>query len=220
MQITICGLAASGKSTIARLLAIRYRFVYVGLGSIFRAIGMMALREKREISVISESELRQRITYRWNAPEAKIAIDGMDILESLQNLLVADAIASMLARAENWDTLIRFCNSIMELFRDVICEGRNAGTEFLPDANIKCALVADLQVRIARRYTELCNKEKPVSYAEIERQIMERDEMDTRRLYAPFRIPHGAIIIDTTHRTTEECIAVLSDRITRTLGEV
>lgn len=220
MHITICGLAASGKSTIARLLAIRHRLTYVGLGSIFRAVGLMALREKRGLSVISENELYQRIAYRWDAHKAKIAIDGADIRESLQNPAVADATARMLAQSENWDILIRFCNSIMEPYDDIVCEGRNAGAEFLPHADIKCALVVDLPVRIERRHAEFRAKGKFLSYAEIERHIKERDEMDTRRRYAPFRIPHGAIIVDATHCTTEECISVMSDSIARALDEV
>ena len=220
MRITICGLAASGKSTIARLLAIRYRLVYVGLGSIFRAVGMLALREKRGLSAISENEMRRRIAYRWDVHEAKIKIDGGDIMESLQNPAVAEITARMLAQSENWSTLIRFCNSIMESYENVVCEGRNAGIEFLPYADIKCALVAELPVRIARRHAELQAKGKSLSYGEIERQIKERDEMDTRRRYAPFRIPHGATVMDTSHRSIEECISVLSDNTVWTHGEV
>lgn len=180
---------------------------------------MLAIQEKRCFSLISENELRQRIVYRWDVHKTKIAIDGMDILESLQNPVVADATASGLAQSENLDAIIRFCNHIMEPYDDIICEGRNAGTEFLPCADIKYALVANLPARITRRHAQLNAKGEPVPYAETERQIRERDEMDSGRQYAPFRIPHGATIIDTSHRSIEECVSLLSDSIVRTRGK-
>ena len=210
MHITICGLAASGKSTIARLLAIRHHLTYISLGFIFRAVGMLALRKNLNIATISETEMRKRVGYRWDGSQAKIAIDEADVTEVLHDSRIAETTACMLAQSENWGCLQRFCDSIVASYADIVCEGRNAGMEFLPHAFVKFALVANLEVKVARRYAEFNAKGCTFSFQEIERQIKERDEDDMQRSCAPFRIPCDATVIDTTHLTIEECVERMS----------
>jgi cytidylate kinase len=90
--------------------------------------------------------------------------------------------------------------------RDIVCEGRDQGTDVFPDASCKFFLVAEPQIRAERRANQLAKKGQIVSVAEVLADQAERDRRDAERDLAPMKPAPDAVIIDTTHLSTEQVV--------------
>ncbi len=88
----------------------------------------------------------------------------------------------------------------------VVVDGRDIGTEVLPNSDIKIFLTASLEERARRRWKELKERGENVSYQDILKEIEERDKADSTRNISPLRPAEDAIIIDTTNKTIEDVI--------------
>ena len=103
---------------------------------------------------------------------------------------------------------------------NVIMDGRDIGTVVLPEAELKIFLTASAEARAARRYKELLEKGQNVTYEEVLRDIVRRDEQDTNRAAAPLKKADDAIVADTSGLNLEESFALLCDIvITRLAAE-
>ena len=95
---------------------------------------------------------------------------------------------------------------------NVIMDGRDIGTVVLPDAQLKIFLTASPQERARRRYEEIKDKQD-VSFDEILRDIIKRDENDMNRAVSPLRQAKDAVLVDTTEMSIEEVISCIESMI-------
>jgi cytidylate kinase len=95
----------------------------------------------------------------------------------------------------------------------VVTDGRDAGTYIFPEADLKIYLTASPEERARRRYEELIEKGFDVSYEEILKEVIERDERDKNRKFAPLVIPECAVVVDTTDKTIEDVLSEVSQLI-------
>ena len=89
---------------------------------------------------------------------------------------------------------------------DVVMDGRDIGTCVLPDADVKVYLTAGSAVRAKRRYEELLAKGAECDLAQIEKEIIERDERDMNRDISPLRQAEDAVLIDSSGMAIEEVV--------------
>ena len=89
---------------------------------------------------------------------------------------------------------------------DVVMDGRDIGTCVLPDADVKVYLTAGSAVRAKRRYEELLAKGEECDLAQIEKEIIERDERDMNRDISPLRQAEDAVLIDSSGMAIEEVV--------------
>jgi cytidylate kinase len=87
---------------------------------------------------------------------------------------------------------------------DIVMEGRDIGSVILPKADIKLYFTASEEERIKRRYKELIDQGYNIDYREVKKQIVQRDEIDRKRKYAPLIKAKDAILIDSTEKSIEE----------------
>ena len=92
-------------------------------------------------------------------------------------------------------------------------DGRDIGTVVLPEADVKIFLTASPEDRARRRYDELRRRGQETDYDTVLRDIIQRDEHDTRRAAAPLRQAEDALLVDTTGNSLEESLDVLLDTI-------
>ena len=90
--------------------------------------------------------------------------------------------------------------------KDVIMDGRDIGTNILPDADVKIYLTASVETRAERRYKELKEKGEKCDLAEISRDIRERDERDMTREIAPLKKAEDAVLVDSSDMTIKEVV--------------
>lgn len=209
--IAIDGPAAVGKSTLAKLIAGELNYLYIDTGAIYRSITWKVL--KYSIDINNENNISDLVSdtcitiEKANSNNIKnynhIFVDGVDVTEKIRDPKI-DQNVSQIAR------LPKIRNQLIHLQRrlaekgNIIMEGRDIGSVILPNADIKLYFTASEEERIKRRYTELIDKGYDVDYEEVKKQILQRDEIDSKRKYAPLIKAKDAIVIDSTKKNVEE----------------
>ncbi|HLB33335.1 MAG: cytidylate kinase [Verrucomicrobia bacterium RIFCSPHIGHO2_12_FULL_41_10] len=195
--IAIDGPAASGKSSVARLLAQKLGFLFVSSGHFFRTIAWKAHHDQLDISDntkvddwLATFSLQSQII----AGEIHLLINGIDLTEYLKDSAVNRLVSPMAAIPSVRAFLL---GQQRELARhhNLVMEGRDIGSVVFPETSFKFYLDASLEERARRRHCEGIND-----------NISERDQQDSARAIAPLLIAPGAIVIDTTHLSIEEVV--------------
>ena len=90
-------------------------------------------------------------------------------------------------------------------------DGRDIGTNILPNAELKIYLTASVEVRAERRYKELVEKGETPDLEEVKKGIEQRDYQDMNRDIAPLRQAEDAVLVDTSYMTIDEVVAKITE---------
>lgn len=217
--IAIDGPAGAGKTTAARNLAEKLGLVYLDTGATFRAVALKAIRERvpldDETALVSLVE-RCEIAFGGDRFE-RILLDGEDVSRAIREPSVALASSRVAVHPRVRAHLVRIWRRI-GTSGGVVLEGRDIGTEVFPDAEVKFFLDAGQGERASRRFREQGEK-TGVTLEGVKRELAARDETDRSRAHSPLRRAEDAILVDTTHLTPEETVAILLEEARRRLGE-
>ncbi len=205
-NVAIDGPAGAGKSTIAKSVAAEMGFIYVDTGAMYRAIALYLLRNG--IAADDNAQISAR------CKEAQVSIqyvDGKQVVllngEDVNPYIRTEEVGGMAsASSTNPDVRAQLLDLQRDLAakNDVIMDGRDIGTNILPNAQAKIYLTASIEVRAKRRYNELIAKGMDCDLKEIEKDIAERDERDMNREIAPLKQAEDAIFLDTSDMSIEE----------------
>jgi cytidylate kinase len=210
--VTIDGPAASGKSTVARLLAGRLGASFLDTGAMYRAVTLAAMRAGVDMS--DEDELLgviEKSAFQFSSEEGRMAvgIDGIDVTEQIRSPEVT-------ANARYAASAPRVRAKLVEMQRQfaadrqrIVAEGRDQGTVVFADADMKFYLTAEAKERARRRQAELEAEGKRQAAEQVQRAIEERDKSDEGREIGPLRPAGDAIIVDTTQLGVEEVVEKL-----------
>ena len=214
--ITIDGPVGSGKSTLGRMLAERLGILYLDTGAMYRAVGLAA--REQGIAADDDTALGRlcaqiRITFSREHGRQHVFLNGIDVTEDIRLPEV-----SMLASAVSAQPSVR--KALVAQQRacaggGLVADGRDAGTVIFPAAPFKFYLDASVEVRARRRYKELIDKNIPIEYTSLLKEIEQRDHNDTTRLHAPLKPAPDAVIIDTSQMTIEDVLNALISNIER-----
>jgi len=217
ISIAIDGPAGSGKSTIARAAALKFKYIYIDTGAMYRAITLKAIQQK--ISIEDKASLTQLakktlIRFRYietdGLSQLRVIMDGGDVSEAIRSLEVTGNVSAVSAVAGVREALVELQRN-MAREGGVIMDGRDIGTVVLPDAELKVFLTASVKERSKRRWLELQANGVKVSLEELEEQIQKRDQLDSTREVNPLRQAEDAILLDTTSLSIDE----VTDRIVK-----
>lgn len=205
MIITIDGPGASGKSVIAQRLAERLGNGYrcLNTGAMYRAIGMLAMRDcpQMDDACVTELAKRTQLDFDWDAVPPELLINGQRTAgRELLSGPVANA-ASRIARIQPVrHILIEQQVRIAESRPNLVSEGRDQGSVVFPNAPFKFFLTADVHVRARRRLAQLIKKGKATAEDEerVARELAARDEQDMTSEVGRLVVPHDAQTIDTS----------------------
>ena len=208
MNIAIDGPAGAGKSTIAKLAAKELGFFYVDTGAMYRAIALYLLRKKTPIDdekALKEALEHIAISIKYEDKQQHVYLNGEDVTGSLREEAVGNMASVSSAKQPVRDKLLSLQRSLAE-DNSVIMDGRDIGTNVLPNAELKIYLTASADVRAKRRYDELLsNGEKP-DFEKIKADIIKRDEQDMNRKIAPLRQAEDAVYLDTSSLSIPEVV--------------
>ncbi|MFH1371729.1 MAG: (d)CMP kinase [Planctomycetota bacterium] len=206
LVVTIDGPAASGKSTVARLLAAKLNATFLDTGAMYRAATLAAMRAKADLvnqqqilDVLADTEFKFTATPRGMLVE----IDGIDVSEQIRDPQVTANARFIAASAPARQRLVEMQRRFAETHSKVVTEGRDQGTVAFPDADVKFFLTADLDERARRRQAELKAKGVEQTTDQIHQAIKKRDDSDENRSVGPLKPAADAIIVDTTDLTIE-----------------
>ena len=204
--IAIDGPAAAGKSTIARKVAQQLGYTYIDTGAMYRAVTLQALKEG--VSLREEEQLQQllqRMTLRLQPEEnmQRVFIDDEDVTESLRSSEVTNAVSTVAQYSKVREIMVEKQQKLAAQ-GGVVMDGRDIGTEVLPDADIKIFMTASVEERAERRYLENQSRGIHTSLEELQKEIAERDAQDMNRDVSPLRQAKDARLIDTTGQSIEQ----------------
>jgi cytidylate kinase len=214
--ITIDGPAASGKSTVARLLARKLNASFLDTGAMYRAVTLAAMRagvdlnDERKLLDITQS---REFQFSVSTGKMTIHIDNTDVTEEIRNPEVTANARYIAAAPSVRDQLVRMQRQIAAGRHKIVTEGRDQGTVAFNDANMKFYLTADLAERARRRQAELQTKDKGERLENIKKAIEERDISDRSRAVGPLKPAEDAIIIDTTNMSIEQVVEKLAEYV-------
>ncbi|MBP6920970.1 (d)CMP kinase [Candidatus Gracilibacteria bacterium] len=212
ITITIDGPAGSGKGTTAKKLAEKLGFKYFDSGALYRALGVYL--DERGLNVENVEKELTGISMDFS-PEDRVRVNGEDYEGKIRNV-EASVFASKLSSQKYPRELVIHQGQEIIKKDNYVLEGRDTGTVWFPDAQVKIYLTADASVRAHRRWMELQAKGEAVSEEEVLKKICERDDRDMTRFDGPLQKPEGAHEIDTTHLTIAEQV----ERIYQIVQEV
>ena len=218
-NIAIDGPAGAGKSTAARRAAQRLDFIYVDTGAMYRTIALAVLRghvDPQDPEALQGVLDQVRIGIEYRDGSQRMLLNGEDVSDLIRTGEVssqASVVAAIPAVREKLLNLQRDLASSA----DVIMDGRDIGTNILPDAQLKIYLTASVEVRARRRYLEMTEKGEDCSLEEIAKEIAERDERDMNRETAPLRQAEDAVFLDTSdmdlEQVTEKIVELARERM-------
>ncbi len=208
MIVTIDGPAGSGKSTVAKIIAIRYNFIYLDTGAIYRSLAYLAKNlgidvedEERVISIIP----KMSIDFVKVGDNQRVFLNGIDVTVEIRTEEIG-MLASKVSRHRGVrSSLLGFQRSFKEK-GDIVAEGRDTGTVVFPEAEVKVFLTASIEERARRRWKELMERGIEEDFEKILESIKIRDEQDSGRDIAPLIPAEDAIIIDTTNLSIEDVV--------------
>jgi cytidylate kinase len=198
--IALDGPAASGKGTLAQLIAKTYNFAYLDTGSLYRGVAwVMRARGLDPSNEAQAAEIARTFSLE--------AIEGADI-RTRDVAAAASKVASMPSvRAALLEFQRRFAQAPPGGAKGAVLDGRDIGTVVCPDADLKFFVVASPKVRAHRRWLELKDQKPGLTEAEVHADLEERDARDARRSDAPMVMAEDAELLDTTYFTIEAAFA-------------
>ncbi|MEO2083396.1 MAG: (d)CMP kinase [Desulfurobacteriaceae bacterium] len=202
--VTIDGPAGAGKSTLAREIAKKFGYLHLDSGAVYRAIGYAC--KLKGVNLDDESEvLKVAGNLKVELKGSRVFLNGRDVTEAIRTP-EGGILASKVARfREVREVVVNLLRKMAE-GKKVVIDGRDAGSYIFPKADLKIYLTASPEERARRRFKELKKKGFNVSYKEVLKEVIERDESDRNRPFAPLTVPEGAVVIDTTGKNLEEVL--------------
>ena len=212
ISIAIDGPAGAGKSTIARRLAKGLGFYYVDTGAIYRTVAyFMDLWgvSPKDVDGVNRyiDELTVGIEYDDEGVQHML-MNGMDVTGDIRTPEISQKASLISAHAVVRDVLLDMQRNMAEEY-DVVMDGRDIGSVVLPKATVKIFLTASPEVRAKRRYQELLEKGQKASYAQVLKDVQQRDYQDTHRDIAPLKMCRDSVKVDTSEMDLEQSVAAI-----------
>ncbi len=203
ITIAIDGFSSTGKSTIAKLLAKKYNYIYVDTGAMYRAVSLYAKNKNiiNNISlntnklIASLNDISLKFVYNKSLGYAEIFLNGDNVESEIRSLEVSQLVSKVAAVSEVRKKLVT-AQQNMGKEGGIVMDGRDIGTVVFPKAELKLFITASADKRAERRYRELIEKGDKVSYEDVLLNVKERDRIDSTRKDSPLIKADDAIEID------------------------
>lgn len=205
--ISIDGFSATGKSTLAFLLAKKLGLKYLNSGSIYRCIALKIMNNEFNVndSDIYDKIISMNIDFKIEDDIQKVYLDGIDVTNKIRMEEVSVFTPSF-ASNPIIKSAIRKLQQNFVNEGSVVIEGRDIGTRIAPNANYKFYMYCSLEERAKRVFNERKIKED-ITYEEVYNDIDLRDKKDISD--GNFIKPNNAISIDTTDKTIDELLEIM-----------
>lgn len=217
--IAIDGYSSCGKSTLAKALAKKLRYLYIDSGAMYRAVTLFFLRNQVPLtddSAIAEALGNIQIDFETSREKTAVFLNGEDVSEEIRQMYISDHVSEISALKAVRQAMVAQQQALGQR-RDIVMDGRDIGTTVFPDANIKIFMTADSKIRAERRYLELKKKGEDITLEEVFENLAHRDYIDTTREESPLIRADDAIILDNTDMDEQEQLQFVIDRLNNKL---
>lgn len=218
--IAIDGYSSCGKSTLARALAKRLQYIHIDSGAMYRAVTLYFIRHQintddpgqvadalKNITIHLSFENDAQVTW-LNHEKVESAIREPEINAVVSNVSTLSSVRKEMVAQQRR----------MGLEKGLVMDGRDIGTVVFPEAEMKLFLVADLEVRVERRWLEQHAKGMDMSREEVKANLLLRDHIDSTREDSPLKQAKDATVIDTSYLTPKEQMQIAFDLARSIIG--
>ncbi|TNE38740.1 MAG: (d)CMP kinase [Alphaproteobacteria bacterium] len=202
MIIAIDGPAASGKGTMARMLADHYDLAHLDTGALYRGVAWQVLQQGGD-PADAETAL--------NAAQ-NLSISGISGPE-LRTPEVAAAASIVAAMEPVRAAILQVQRDFAHQPKGAVLDGRDIGTVVCPEADVKLFITASVEERARRRHAELVAGGKDVTFEGVLADLQERDARDSSRAVSPLTQAEDAHLLDTTKLSIEAAFKRACDLI-------
>ena len=212
-NVAIDGPAGAGKSTIAKLVAKEKGFIYVDTGAMYRALAVHFIKKglkPEDTDKIIEACEDAEVSLQYENGLQQVYLNG----ENVTSLLRTEEVGNMASVSSAIGAVRAKLLSLQRNLaaeKDVVMDGRDIGTNILPNADVKVYLTASVETRAKRRFLELQEKGVACVLEEIAHDIEERDYRDMNRDIAPLKQAEDAVFVDSSEMTIPEVVKTIID---------
>lgn len=211
--IAIDGYSACGKSTLARSLAKRLRYLHVDSGAMYRAVSLYVLEHK--VNLKEEDEILQALDHinihlSFEKDKQVTWLNNENVESAIREPRINEIVSEVSALSSVRKAMVAQQRR-MGKEKGIVMDGRDIGTVVFPEADLKLFLVSALEVRVERRWLELQNKGIDVSRETVKENLLLRDQIDSTRSDSPLRKAEDATEIDTSYLTPDEQLQIAFD---------
>ena len=203
ITIAIDGFSSTGKSTIAKELATKLKYVYVDSGAMYRAVTLYAMQNNM---ISEEFFLKERLineldniklVFKFNLDLGfgEIYLNDVNVETEIRNMKVSRLVSKVAEIPEVRKKLVEQQQQ-MGINKSVVMDGRDIGTVVFPDAELKIFMTASAEKRAKRRFDEFVERGEQVTFDETLKNVEYRDHIDTSRIDSPLVKATDAIEID------------------------
>lgn len=222
INIAIDGPASSGKSTVAKILANDYGFIYTDTGAMYRSVTLMAI--KAGVAFTDEDALVQlihenTISFKQTDQGQLVFINDNNVTEDIRQPEVTNNVSEVSAHEAVRRELVKKQQEIAKA-SGVVMDGRDIGTAVLPNAEVKIFLVASVVERAERRYKENQSKGIMTDFQTLKEEIEHRDLLDSTRKISPLKKAADAELLDTTGMTIQQVVTSIKEIVEKKLAEI
>jgi len=207
--IAIDGPTASGKGTVASLVAEKLGFHYLDSGALYRLVALAS--QKQVVDVNNGSELgvlAQKLQISFK--NGVILLNSEDVTEAIRTEAIGLRASAIAVHPEVRRALV----SVQHGFRrppGLVADGRDMASVIFPDAVLKVFLTATAVARAERRYKQLIAKGISAKLADLLQDLQERDARDSSRGAAPLLVAEGAQVLETSELSIDQAVETVID---------
>jgi len=207
--IAIDGPTASGKGTVASLVAQKLGFHYLDSGALYRLVALAS--EQEGIDAQNASELgilvpKLLISFK----NSQIFLNGADVTEAIRTESIGLRASTVAVHPEVRLALVDLQRSFRQ-FPGLVADGRDMASIIFPDAILKVFLTATAAARAERRYKQLIAKGISAKLEDLLQDLQERDARDSSRGAAPLMIADGAKVLETSDLSIDQAVKTVLD---------
>lgn len=218
ITIAIDGFSACGKSTLAKQVAKHYGYIFIDSGAMYRAVTLFALQngliENGELNSSHLIDKLNNVKLRFEEKEgySRIFLNEVDVEDEIRQGEVPNNVSKVATIKEVREKLVEEQRN-MASSGGIVMDGRDIGTVVFPDAELKIFVTASKEVRVTRRWKELMDKGIQADIKEVERNLLERDLIDSTRLESPLRKAGDAVVLDNSEMTRQDQLQWVISRV-------
>jgi len=224
--IAIDGFSSTGKSTIAKLIAKKYNYIYVDSGAMYRAVTLFA-KENNFVGndfldtkqlIFNLKQISLSFKFNESLGFSEMYLNNKNVEKEIRSLEISQLVSKVSAISEVRKKLVSE-QQLMGLDKGIVMDGRDIGTVVFPKAELKLFMTASGDKRASRRYKELTERGDDVQFDDILFNVQERDKLDSTREDSPLVKAKNAIEFDNSNMEIREQFEKICDLVDRIVSD-
>lgn len=225
ITIAIDGYSSCGKSTLAKALAEKLGYIFIDSGAMYRAVALYAYQNKwisathfdQEALIENLKNIQLHFELNPSTQKPEIYLNNQNVAAEIREITVSSLVSTVASIKQVREKLVAEQRE-MGKKGGVVMDGRDIGSVVFPQAELKLFVTAQPAIRAQRRFLELKAIDPNITLEEIEKNLTERDEMDSSRTESPLIQTDDAVLLDNSNMTPAEQLEFAYDLVLKRLG--